>query len=157
MSLPKVYERHGDTGSSEHQIWRLMRQRCHNPSYALYPNYGGRGIVMCDRWLNSYANFLNDMGRRPTVKHSIDRVDNDGNYEPDNCRWATHQQQSRNKGLQKRNKSGYTGVSFEPHINKWRAKLNVTIDGKRKYVSKVANNLEDAINLRKEFERKYDV
>jgi hypothetical protein len=74
-----------------------MRERCFDPSVRQYPNYGGRGIVVCDRWRYSFENFKADMGQPPTREHSVDRIDNDGNYEPGNCRWATTLEQSRNK------------------------------------------------------------
>lgn len=72
-----------------------MKSRCNNPSHQHYARYGGRGIRVCDRW-NVYANFLADMGERPAGK-TIDRINNDGNYEPSNCRWATASEQQRNK------------------------------------------------------------
>ena len=74
-----------------------MKQRCYNPNSKFYKNYGGRGIKICDRWLESFDNFLQDMGRKPTPDLQLDRIDNDGNYEPSNCRWATREQQAQNK------------------------------------------------------------
>lgn len=74
-----------------------MIQRCHNERHKDYENYGGRGITVCDRWRNSVGNFLSDMGPRPSRKHSIDRIDVNGNYEPANCRWATITQQNQNR------------------------------------------------------------
>jgi hypothetical protein len=88
---------HGKSNSPEYMAWRSCRERCNNPNIPGYRNYGGRGITICDRWLNSFENFYADMGPRPSPKHSLDRIDNDGNYEPGNCRWATTKQQSRNR------------------------------------------------------------
>jgi len=86
----------GGKQSPEYQAWSGIVQRCENESHAHYVNYGGRGILVCSRWRNSFEAFLSDMGLRPSAKHSIDRKDNDGNYEPENCRWATRKQQGRN-------------------------------------------------------------
>ena len=93
--------KHGHTKRGRHvpeyKIWRAMKDRCYNPNNKSFKNYGGRGIMVCDRWLNSFENFLVDMGKRPSVKLSIDRIDNNGNYEPSNCRWATAKEQQDNK------------------------------------------------------------
>jgi hypothetical protein len=74
-----------------------MKQRCYAPSHVSYPHYGGRGIRVCERWLKSFKNFLADMGPKPGHEYSLDRIDNDGNYEPGNVRWATRIEQCRNK------------------------------------------------------------
>lgn len=87
---------HGDTKSKEHRTWMSIKARCHRVTQAHYFNYGGRGIIVCDRWRYSYENFLSDMGRAPSPKHSIGRINNDGNYEPGNCRWEDSFQQANN-------------------------------------------------------------
>ena len=74
-----------------------MKERCRNPKHNRFHRYGGRGIRVCDRWLDSYENFLADMGRKPSPTHSVDRIDNDGHYEPGNCRWATDAEQRANR------------------------------------------------------------
>lgn len=85
------------THRSEYQIWTGMIARCYNKQNKSYRNYGEKGVIICERWLNSFDNFITDMGLRPSNKHSIDRFpDKAGNYEIGNCRWATTAQQNRN-------------------------------------------------------------
>lgn len=92
----QVRRRHGCSRTPIYQIWQGIKERCYNTKKASYADYGGRGIKMCDRW-QLFDNFLADMGLPPSPDHSIDRIDNDGDYTPDNCRWATLFQQSINK------------------------------------------------------------
>lgn len=81
----------------EYRSWLAMKRRCCNTKNKDYPNYGGRGVVICERWLHDFSAFLADVGPRPSSVHSIDRIDSDGNYEPGNCRWATPIEQSRGR------------------------------------------------------------
>lgn len=87
---------HGMTHEPIYQVWSAMKERCGNPRNKSYADYGGRGIRVCEPWLASFETFLADMGERP-VGTSIDRIDNEGNYEPGNCRWATASQQRMNR------------------------------------------------------------
>ena len=99
----KMNTRHGESGtvgtirSTEYSAWAGMIARCNNRENRAYDRYGGRGIRVCVRWCNSYEKFLLDMGRKPTPKHSLDRIDNDKGYSPTNCRWATPHEQNLNK------------------------------------------------------------
>jgi hypothetical protein len=92
---------HGDTVgyklSKEYRVWMNMKGRCLYSKHTSYKNYGGRGVRVCKRWLNSFEDFLADVGRAPGPEYTIDRIDNDGNYEPGNVRWATWAQQTNNK------------------------------------------------------------
>src|SRR5882672_2593482 len=81
----------------EWSCWRAMQDRCYNKNIEQYLYYGERGITVCQRWINNFEDFLRDMGHRPTPNHSIDRINNDGNYEPSNCRWATKKEQIQNR------------------------------------------------------------
>ncbi len=91
---------HGQTRSPTYSSWQSMKSRCYNKNNSEYHRYGGRGIIVCDRWLGKkgFANFFTDMGERPSIDYTIDRYPNvNGNYMPSNCRWATHEEQNHNK------------------------------------------------------------
>jgi hypothetical protein len=104
--LTEATTKHGHTAnwkrSSEYMAWCSMKYRCNNPNNKRYADYGGRGIKVCDRWMDSFENFLSDMGTKPSKAHSLDRINNNGDYTPFNCRWATAVEQNRNKRVDRR-------------------------------------------------------
>jgi hypothetical protein len=95
--LGRTKETHGMHGTSEYKIWKGMLTRCCNSNDPNFQKYGARGISICERWRNSFENFYADMGAQPSKQHSLERDNNNGNYEPTNCRWATKDEQARNK------------------------------------------------------------
>lgn len=105
--------------SREYRTWQSLKGRCLNPKDKAYHLYGGRGIKVCDRWVNSYKNFLEDMGAKPQDK-VIDRIDNDGDYTPENCRWATWSESNFNHRY-KQPASGYSGINYSR--GKWRVRV----------------------------------
>lgn len=116
--------------SSEYRSWCSALARCNNKKNRKYNDYGGRGIIVCDRWANSFENFFNDMGTKPSKKHSLDRIDVNGNYEPSNCRWATPKEQTRNK----RNNIWYEYDGVKNIITDWAIILHTNENNLREMV-----------------------
>jgi|SRR5699024_2311953 len=151
----EVNTKHGhnttEGSSSEYNSWHQMKQRCLNPNDKRYHDYGGRGIKVCERWMD-FNNFLEDMGKKPSPNHSIDRIDNNGDYEPSNCKWSDDYEQQRNIRAHKNNKLGIKGVCWDKSKKKYKAQLYY----KGKFVlRKRFDTLEEAKEARKQAELKY--
>jgi len=142
--------KYGNSKTRTHKSWSAMRERCLNVNSDKFANYGGRGITICDRWM-SFENFYFDMGGRPEGT-SIDRIDNDGNYEPENCKWSTSSEQNRNKRTNTCNKTGITGVCWAKRHKKWTA--YIWFNGKQKHLY-TGNDFFEACCRRRHAEKEH--
>ena len=121
-------KKHGKRYTKLYTIWTSIKKRTLNPKNKRYNDYGGRGITICEEWKNDFMSFYNwalSNGYEENKGLSIDRIDNDGGYSPENCRWTTKTIQSRNQRMQKNNKSGYRGVCYNKGNNKYVAQICV--------------------------------
>lgn len=134
----------------EYKTWLNVKARCYNEKSPSYSLYGGRGISVADEWLHDYTAFLSYMGKRPSAKHSIDRINSDGNYEPGNVRWATPHQQNANLRSNKK----VVGVTYDSHRKHWKARL--MIDGKN-VLSRCFKSFSGAVTARKKAEVRYEI
>lgn len=141
--------KHGGWCNASYNTWRSMIRRCTVVTDKDYPRYGGRGITVCDEWLD-YAKFSADMGE-PEGSQTLDRIDPYGNYNKENCRWASPKTQARNIRTFKKNESGVRGV-IKTYYGKWMS--SITSD-KKKYYGPVRNTVEEAADDRKELELKH--
>jgi len=129
---------HGACKTAEYRIWKAMRERCR---FSPHPQYGGRGIDVCDRWFDSFEAFLADMGKRPTDQHTLERIDCDGNYEPSNCKWATWIEQNNNKrGIRKVTLNGEADT-----IANWCRRLGINRDTVSNRIHNLGWSYEDAL------------
>lgn len=150
--LKEHFTQHGGDGTREYSSYTAMLHRCLNESRPGYENYGGRGIKICKRWLESFSNFLEDMGERPEGT-SLDRIDVDGDYCKENCRWSVRGVQSHNRRKSKGKSSKYLGVSYNKSSKKWDARI--TFKGTTIFLGQFESEEEAAEAYRKESERLY--
>lgn len=155
--LRKLLEKiktHGKTGSAEYHAWQAMKRRCYNKKNKDYHNYGARGIKVCERWINNFINFFNDIGYRPNPEYSIDRIDSNGDYEPKNVRWANKITQARNRRSLKikSNQGDFKGISWRKDNKKWSARIGL---GYKNINLGSFSTKEEAIKARLEAEIKY--
>jgi hypothetical protein len=139
--------KHGWARTPEYRAWKSMRARCENQRNPAFARYGGRGILVCERWHgeHGFENFLADVGPRPSPEHSIERIDNDGNYEPGNCRWATRVEQGSNK----RNNATLTVNGETATISEWSRRTGIgrtTIRERLRVGRPVANAVGDQVD-----------
>ncbi|MCK4819018.1 AP2 domain-containing protein [bacterium] len=146
----KALTTHGKRYIPEYKVWSSMLQRCSNPNNCAYDNYGGRGIFVCQRWL-VFANFFDDMGKRPKG-FTIERINNNKGYYKGNCKWATVTEQSHNHRARKSNTTGFVGVRWNKKLQKYQAGIGENY--KRHHLG-TFNRIEDAISARKQAEQKY--
>lgn len=149
--VSEVCTTHGKSQSIEYKIWVNMKQRCLNKKNTDYRYYGGRGITVCERWLK-FENFFEDMGELPHPLLTIERMNNNKNYSPSNCIWATRKIQNRNQGKRKDNTTGFKGINYHKRDRRYQA--YIAVKSKQIHLG-YFSQLEDAIIARRIGEAKY--
>jgi len=138
-------------GLSKHRFydtWKNMMRRCYKEYSESYKNYGGRGIRVCDEWLDDATNFIKWAEETHIEGYSLDRIDNDGNYEPSNCRWASNIVQALNQRMNTRNTSGYVGIHYRERDTVWVSRINVNKN--RIYIGSFKTK-EEAVKARDDY------
>lgn len=148
--------KHGLSKTRLHKEWRGILHRCKNQSASHYEYYGGKGITVCEQWVNNFVNFYNwaiNNGYDDSL--TLDRIDNNKGYSPYNCRWVTHKINCRNRGLRKGNKTGYTGVAERKIKSGVRYRAFIVIDNQNISLGHY-DTIEEAYNARKKAEKYYN-
>ena len=144
--VSETHKTHGLKSTRLYTIWGDIKNRTLNPKHKHYNDYGGRGITICEEWKNDFMSFYNwaiPNGYEENKGLSIDRIDNNESYYPENCRWTTQTIQNRNQRIQKNNTSGYKGVSYNKETGRYRA--SIKINKKRKYLGQFLTAVEGVI------------
>ena len=144
-------KKHGKFGTNIYSVWAGMKSRCYYEKNENYINYGARGIKVCERWKNSFENFYKDMGDKPSSKHQLDRIDNDGDYEPSNCRWVTPSENCLNR-RNKENKTGFKNIKVTPY-GAYRARI--VREGCER-ISLTRLDINDALKIRDQYIEEYN-
>lgn len=144
-------KKHGKIGTKIYSVWTGMKSRCYYEKNENYINYGARGIKVCERWKNSFINFYEDMGDKPSAKHQLDRIDNDGDYEPSNCRWVTPSENCLNR-RNKENKTGFKNIKVTPY-GAYRARI--VREGCER-ISLTRLDINDALKIRDQYIEEYN-
>lgn len=144
-------KKHGKFGTKIYSVWTGMKSRCYYEKNENYINYGARGIKVCERWKNSFINFYEDMGDKPSAKHQLDRIDNDGDYEPSNCRWVTPSENCLNR-RNKENKTGFKNIKVTPY-GAYRARI--VREGCER-ISLTRLDINDALKIRNQYIEEYN-
>ena len=144
-------KKHGKFGTRIYSVWRNMINRCYNEKNDSYINYGARGIKVCERWKSSFINFYEDMGDKPSAKHQLDRIDNDGDYDPSNCRWVTPSENCLNR-RNKENKTGFKNIKVTPY-GAYRARI--VREGCER-ISLTRLDINDALKIRDQYIEEYN-
>lgn len=115
--------KHNKSKTRTYRIWKDMKRRCLSPTRPRFKDYGQRGITVCERWQDSYDNFLADMGEAP-INYTLERIDNEKGYTPSNCKWVSYLEQAHNQRIRSTNNSGYRGVYYCKTVKRWKAQVN---------------------------------
>lgn len=144
----RYHEKHNMCDMPEYTSWCKMKSRCSNKNNTHYEYYGGRGISVCQEWVDSFVSFYNYIGPKPNKSYTIDRIDTNGNYEHGNVKWSTKSEQSYNRGLNSNNRLGQKNIIFDKERNKYRVEVGYKY--KKFYVGRF-NTLDEALQARNNF------
>ncbi len=146
----ELFLSHGMSESLEYNAWRSMKYRCYCKSYKCYNNYNSKGITVCERWLHSFENFFSDMGPKPSPELTIERRNNNGNYEPENCYWGTDEEQANNKS----NNVRYKYKGKYQTLSRWARELGYNASTLHKRIIDLNWSIEKALTTPIEVHRK---